>query len=262
MTTRKAATLRSVAVPVEHGGWSLTLEPALLGLLVAPSWSGLLLAAAALLGFVARTPLRVALVDRYRNRSLERTRLATSIVAAEAALAAVLLVAAFSIADHAFWVPLVLAAPLIAVEVWYDARSRGRRLVPELAGTIGVASTAAAISLAGGADGPLAAGLWAIAAARAVAAVGFVRVQLRRAKDQPHRVLHSDVAQVVALGMVAAAFAVDAAPLAGVLAVGGIAAAHLWLARRPPPAAPVLGAQQVVLGLTLVLVAGLGAAAP
>jgi hypothetical protein len=29
--------LRSVALPSEHGGWGLTLEPAVLGLLVAPS---------------------------------------------------------------------------------------------------------------------------------------------------------------------------------------------------------------------------------
>lgn len=32
------STLRAVAIPTEHGGWSLTLEPVLLGLLVA--WLG------------------------------------------------------------------------------------------------------------------------------------------------------------------------------------------------------------------------------
>ena len=33
-------TWRTVAVPSEHGGWGLTAEPVLLGLLLAFSWSG------------------------------------------------------------------------------------------------------------------------------------------------------------------------------------------------------------------------------
>ena len=38
---------RVVALPDEHGGWGLTAEPVLLGLLVAPSWAGLAIGAAA-----------------------------------------------------------------------------------------------------------------------------------------------------------------------------------------------------------------------
>jgi hypothetical protein len=49
------STLRAVAVPTEHGGWSLTLEPVLLGLMVAWSWPGLSLGVAAMLAFLART---------------------------------------------------------------------------------------------------------------------------------------------------------------------------------------------------------------
>ncbi|NND04465.1 MAG: hypothetical protein HKN91_16945, partial [Acidimicrobiia bacterium] len=37
------ASLRAVAVPTEHGGWSLTLEPVILGLIVAPTGSGVAL---------------------------------------------------------------------------------------------------------------------------------------------------------------------------------------------------------------------------
>jgi hypothetical protein len=33
----RRATLRSVVMPVEHGGWGLTLEPALLGVLPRPA---------------------------------------------------------------------------------------------------------------------------------------------------------------------------------------------------------------------------------
>ncbi len=77
-STRRApgerSTLRSVAVPSEHGGWGLTLEPGLLGLLVAPGAAGVCLAVAAFVAFLARTPLKVVLVDRRRGRWLGRTR--------------------------------------------------------------------------------------------------------------------------------------------------------------------------------------------
>ena len=66
------APLRGVALPSEHGGWGLTLEPGLLGLLVAPSVAGACLAVAAVVAFVARTPLKLALVDRRRGRDVGR----------------------------------------------------------------------------------------------------------------------------------------------------------------------------------------------
>jgi hypothetical protein len=234
----------------------------LLGLLVAPSVAGGILALVALLAFVTRTPLRVSLVDRLRDRRLPRTHLADRVALFEGAVLVILIVAAVLVSEHPFWVPLLVAAPLVAIELWYDLRSRSRRLVPELTGTIGIGSVAAAIALAGGAEAPVAAGLWAIAAARAIAAVVFVRVQLRRAKQQPHRVTNSDIAQVAAVGIVAIGALLDAVSVAGVIAVSGLAVAHGWLVRTRPPKAPVLGAQQVVLGLTVVLVAGLGAVAP
>ena len=79
-TPRPRSLVRSVAVPSEHGGWGLTLEPGLLGLLVAPSAAGALLAIAALIAFVSRTPLKVVLVDRWRGRRLERTVIAARVV--------------------------------------------------------------------------------------------------------------------------------------------------------------------------------------
>src|SRR5665213_893101 len=40
--------LRAVAMPTEHGGWGLTAEPVLLGLIVAPSIAGGAIGAAAI----------------------------------------------------------------------------------------------------------------------------------------------------------------------------------------------------------------------
>lgn len=260
--TAERPSLRSVALPAEHGGWSLTLEPAVLGLAVAPSWAGMWLALAALLAFLARTPLKLALVDRRRERRLERTGLAERVAGVYlAALVAAVAVAAAG-ARAAFWQPLALAAPLVVVQFVYDVRSRSRRLVPELAGTVGIAAVASAIALAGGFAGREAWGLWVVAAARALAAVLFVRVQLRRAKGQPFRVLESDAAQAAAVTMAAAGFGLAAVPVAGLAALVVLAVTHLALVRIPPAKAPVLGAQQVALGLGVVLATALGVRAP
>ena len=142
----------SVALPAEHGGWGLTAEPVLLGLLIAPSWAGLVLGAAAMTAFVARTPIKIGLGDLRRGRRLDRTRVALAIGAAELVLLGVLAATAVLLADQPFWIPLLVAAPLLVTELAYDIRSRGRRLVPELAGSIGVASVAAMIVLADGHD--------------------------------------------------------------------------------------------------------------
>ena len=58
--------LRSVALPVEHGGWGMLGEPLLLGLFIAPSWAGLGVALGALGGFLAVADRRYRFAVRRR----------------------------------------------------------------------------------------------------------------------------------------------------------------------------------------------------
>jgi hypothetical protein len=102
-----------------------------------------------MIAFVARTPLKLVLVDRWRHRWLRRTVLAAWTAAVEIALLAALLTYAALNADFGLWLPLAVALPLIVLELWYDMRSKSRRLVPELAGSVGIGAVAAAIALAG-----------------------------------------------------------------------------------------------------------------
>ncbi len=251
-----------VAIPAEHGGWSLTLEPVLLGLLVAPSLAGMALGIAALLSFVARTPLKLAAVDRRRGRQLPRTTLAERVAAGELIALTFALGVATMASAHPFWMPLAFAAPLVAVAFSYDVRSRSRRLLPELAGTIGIAAVAASIALAGGRPASIAYGLWVVAAARALATIPFVRLQLERAKRGTAAIALGLGAQAVAVLLAGAAWVTSLVSVWGMTAVAGLAAAHLIFLRRPVPRTAIIGAQQVVLGLSLVLVTGLGALAP
>ena len=121
-THRTRSPWRAVAIPSEHGGWGLTLEPALLGLLVAPSIAGGAIGVAAFLAFLVRTPLKLALVDRHRHRVLQRTRLAVRVAAVELTVIILLTVVALLDAGWEWTIPFAIALPLFGVELWFDAR--------------------------------------------------------------------------------------------------------------------------------------------
>lgn len=264
----KGASLRSVAMPAEHGGWGLTLEPGLLGLLVAPSVAGLLLATAALLAFLVRTPLRLLLIGRRRDHAgqvprsaagVERQRLAGRVAIVEVGGLAVAATLAFLLAPgSAWWLPGLVAAPLFAVALWYDRRSRSRHLVPEVVGSLALASVAAMGARAGGAAWPLAFGLWVILGARIFSSIPHVRAQVLRLHGHaapPALTLTGDVAALI---VAAGAVVLDASLLLGALAVGGLVVIQRVTLVRPPRPARVLGARQMVLGFAVVAATAAG----
>jgi hypothetical protein len=244
-------------MPTEHGGWGLTAEPILLGLLLAPSVAGLCLGAATLLAFLLRTPVRLALVDRHRRRSLARTRLAHRVALTEGALLVALVGAAVASSPYAFWWPVAAAAPFVGVELWFDARSRSRRLAPELAGAIGVSAAAAVIVLAGGHPTGEAGAAWLILAARSVTAIPHVRDQVARLHQRTTSPRVLVLADVAALGLAVAGVAADAAFLLGAGAIAAVIAVQRRTAVTPVPA-KVLGLRQSALGLLVVTATALG----
>ncbi len=253
--------LRAVALPTEHGGWGLTLEPVLLGLLVGPSVAGLLLGVGAFLLFLVRTTAKLVAVDAFRGRWLPRTTLAAAVAAVElAAIVAVVVVATHRAGGSWAW-PLLGALPFAAVESAYEVRSRGRRLVPELCGAISISAVATAIALADGQSVRLSVALWLILVARAAGAIPFVRVQIQRLRRGQASLVGSDVGQGVALGIGAAGVLVAPAVAGGLAAVGACAVAHGRWVRRPPVPARVVGMREMVLGLVVVALTAISAIA-
>lgn len=251
-------TVRAVAMPSEHGGWGLTLEPGVLGLLVAPGLAGICLALAALLAFLARTPLKLALVDRRRGRRLPRTVLARRVATVELLALALLVGAALATAAAPFWAPVVVAAPLVATESWFDVRSKSRRLVPELAGAAGVCSVAAMIVLADGDSARLAAGVWAVLVARVLTSIPHVRAQIARLHGRSTSVATGIGADGAAVAVAVAAVALDDRLAAGAVAVLAVIVIQRVTARGDLPRAVVLGLRQMALGFGVVLVTALG----
>ena len=254
----KRSTLRSVALPSEHGGWGLTLEPGLLGLLVAPGAAGVCLAVAAFVAFLARTPLKVVLVDRCRGRWLGRTQIAVVVAVGELAVLSGLIALAFALANGRFWMPALVAGPLVLVQLGFEARSRGRRLIPELAGAVGVCSVAAMIALADGESGRLAAGVWMVLAARAVTSIPHVREMIARLHNRPVRATITLVADGAAITVAAAAALTDRGLVAGALAVAIVVAVQRLTARGPLPRPAVLGMRQMAMGLAVVVATAVG----
>ena len=252
---------RSVAVPTEHGGWGLTLEPVLLGLLLATSWAGVAVGIAAFLAFLVRTPLKLALVDRRRHRSLPRTALATKIAVVELVAIAGLATFALVTAGSDWLVPVAAALPLVAVELWFDVRSRSRRLVPELCGAVGIAAVAAVIVIAGDGDARLAVAAWMILAARAFASIPYVRTQIDRTRHGAGSVGTADAFSGVALMVAAGAPFVDDQVVLGTCTVVLLILLQSVALRREHIApVKVIGLRQMAAGIAVVAATWVGTA--
>ena len=245
-------------MPIEHGGWGLTLEPVLLGLLVAWSAAGAALGIAALTAFLLRTPAKLVAVDVRRGRWLDRSRLALRIASIQLIVLGSAVAVAVARAGWTWLAPLLIAGPLVAVELSFDIRSRSRRLLPELCGAVGITAVAASIVLAAPRSGALAAGVWLVLAARAVGAIPFVRVQIMRLRRGQGPVWQSDVAQVVSLSVATVAVIVHPPILPGAVAVATLAVMQsVWVRRAPIPAKQI-GLREMGIGLALVAMTAAG----
>ncbi len=262
MDAAAAPRLRSVALPVEHGGWGLLLEPILLGLALRPTWAALWLGLAALAAFLARHPLKLLTGDRRRDTRHPRTGLAArvALVYLLGALGALLVAAALA-RKPALLLPVAVAAPLAALQLVRDAQGRSRELAPELAGAAALAATAAAIVLAGGWPMGGALLLWLVLAVRAATAILYVRARLRLDRGAPNP----------GRGLAVASHALALAGAAGLAAAGvlpwlAVAALALLLARaahgvsrhRLPLKPKQLGWQELGFGSLVLLLLALG----
>lgn len=249
---------KQAALPTEHGGWGLTLEPVLLGLLVAPSLGGAALGVAALAAFLVRTPLKLAVIDRRRSQWADRSRLAARIAAVEVVVILVAAGLALVASGPRWLLPVAIAAPFVAVELAFDVRSRGRRLLPELCGAVGIAGVSAAIVMAAGRGWRLAIAVWLVLAARSVAAIPFVRVQIMRLRKGATATASGDIAQLAGLCVGALAVVLDRRAVVGVVLLALVAVLQAVWMRRPPTVAKVLGLRQMALGFSLVLATAVG----
>lgn len=259
MATTTPQRLRTIALPAEHGSWGLSLEPILLGLLVAPSWGGLGLAVGAFGLFLLRWPLKIARASRKQERQARMT------IALRFAAGYVLLASGGFLISllQAGWrplLPLLAALPFGLIFFLYDAQNRSRSWQAELAGPIAFAATAAAIALAGGWTAAPVLALWAVLVARAVPSILYVRARLRLDRGKPHRPAVVAGAHLAALAVVGGLIRLDLLPLLTAGVFGLLLLRAVWGLshfRRPVPV-KVIGFSELGWGLLTVLVVAVG----
>lgn len=260
MMARPPAAWRSVALPVEHGGWGFLAEPVALGLVLAPSAAGACLALAALAAFLARHPLRLAWLDRRRDARYPRTVLAERFLLGYTSLAALLLAAGLARAAAPVWPALAAAAPLALGALALDARGRSRDALAEALGATALSSAVAAIALAGGAAPALAWGAWALLAVRAGIAILYVRARIRLDRGLPAgpgvALLAHCAALALALGLARSAWAPWLAPAAFLLLLARAAWGLRGGRARIRPQA--LGFQELGHGLLMLALLAVG----
>ena len=233
----------------------------MLGLLVAPSLGGVALAVAAMSVFLLRQPLKLCVKDA-RNKHIgprtdaaRRFALIYSAIASAASIATLALLPSLSVA-----LPMLLAAPLVALQTAYELRSQGRHAIAEISGALATGAVAASIAMMQGWVLTPALGLWLALAVKGVTAVLYVRSRLRLERGTPAALPLSIGAHVAGLAVLVIASVYQqlpwTAPLAMViLTIRAALGLSPWRTSHP---AKVIGLQEVIFGVVFVLLVALG----
>lgn len=256
--TAPKVSIRSIALPTEHGGWGFTLEPILLGLLVAPSAAAWEISAAALGIFLARRPVKILSTDLVRGRWLARSKIALVFALIYGGFALAGAIGALFTTEGPFWIPVLVALPFALLALRADAHSKNRALIAELSGSIAMGATVAAIAIAGGWDLAPAFGLWLVLAARDVAAISLVRGQVRRVHNKPADSRSIYIAQAASIIVVVIAATFGIVPWLGVVAVCVVGLVAIVSLNRDPVPAKIIGWTQMGVGLAVVLITAAG----
>ncbi|ADW22384.1 MULTISPECIES: YwiC-like family protein [Thermus] len=258
MRTTPSVSLKSVALPTEHGGWGFTLEPLLLALLLSPGPHTLGLFLLGLFGFLARHPLKLAYQDLRRGKRYPRTELALRVGGIYLGFALLGLLLTALTAKGPFLYPLALAFPLGAYMAYMDAQNRSRDLFPEIAAALFMAAFAPAGVLAGGLPLEVALGSFLALALRDVAALYYARTQVLRARGQSPKVYPALLALGGSALLAFLLFLKGLLPLLTLLALLLLASFGSFTLFRPPVPARVVGWTQMGFGLLIVLATALG----
>lgn len=252
--------LKAVALPVEHGGWGFLCEPILLGLLVAPSVAGVWISLATVAAFLLKRPLKLFLTGNEPLSKPTRRRVAMYVSIAYLIVAAIGLWLGVSRAGFGVLVPLLVLFPFVVVYLLYDTRKQSKRLLPEMAGPIGLLGVAPSIALSAGDPPALAWALWAILLARTIPSILYVRARLRLERGEKIRrapVVGWHVGFLAGIGVLVVRGSIPLLTVAGLLMLL-IRAVHGLSSMRRRSKVTRIGFLEIAYGLIYILVTVLG----
>jgi hypothetical protein len=178
ITKPRGVSLKRLALPHEHGSWSILLEPLIGGIAVAASPASPFMALLFIGGFLAHQPLRICLTDLWNRRRMPHTVPAIAFAVGFAAIAMTGLAGTWVVAGMNSLVPLLAAAPLALLQLGYDRAGKSRRLMPEIAGAVALSTSAAVAAHAAGWPPARALALSGIFVLRLIPSLLYVRSRL------------------------------------------------------------------------------------
>ena len=225
--------------------------PILLGLVVAPSIPGGLIAVGALLLFLSRQPLKIAAKDIIRKKRYPRTTWAGAFALAEIGVASILIAVAYTRVGSPLLVPIGVLAALSLGQFALETFGKGRAILPELIGSAAAAVFATLIALAGGFETTQA---WLLAGALTVHAWLAV-VYVTRRLNHHESTLAVLLSSAVAVMFATAACAEGLMQWPVVAAFGVLAGRAMWGISpwQTPRRAQIVGVQEVAYTMLLVV---------
>jgi hypothetical protein len=161
-----------------------------------------------------------------------------------------------------FLLPLLLAAPLMFIQLVYETRSQARELLPEVAGAVALGSAATGVVMLAGWQLTPALLLWGLLTARTLPAILYVRARLRLERGKTVSPLPTLITHGIALGAALGLILGDhTGSLAGIalLLLLGRAAWGLSPYRTPAKRPAIIGFQEMAWGLLSAILFGLAA---
>lgn len=194
--------LKSIALPAEHGSWSLILEPLILGLILAPTWMGLSFALAMMAVFLVHQPAKVLLKAIRTGKSSERSRYAGYFLVGYLLAGVLFAIPALLQSTANFWLVISLIIPFALIQIVYDFRNESRNQIAEITGSIALSGGVALLVIIGDWQIGLALLLWLVMALRAVTSILYVRTFFRKQRNQEANIKGNYLIHGIALSAV------------------------------------------------------------
>ena len=260
MAVLSRKTIRSIALPAEHGGWSFWLEPVLLAILVASSSTGFALIILSLASFLIRQPLKIALIDLRKQKLYFRTRLAIGFVALYGLIALLALLASLAGSGIEVLLPLIPAYGIALIQIWlFDVKGGSRHWLPEILGAVVMSAFAVSIALAGGWSLIASVALASIVVARGIPTIFYVRARLRQIKSGKVNLQVTIILHLLSAIVIIALASVSLVPKLTILALLILLGRAIFFLRQGAIVpAKIVGFQEIAFGLMLVMVTTLG----
>ncbi len=257
--SKQKINLRSVALPAEHGGWGFLIEPIVLGLILAPTNPGILLAFAAFGMFLAHQPLKIAIKDYRKERRTLRTQWAERFALMYIGIAVVSFFFVFYISDSQFMIPLLIALPFAFVQAYFDFQNRSRHVIAEMSGTIAIAAIAPILLLLDDWAFDKAMLVWLVLLGRNIPSILYVRVRLRLERAKEPSLTPAWLSHIVALVIITGLSLAGYVPLGAIGAIMVLTGRALWgVSHYRKPVKPVqVGVGEIIFGLLYVLIIGI-----